>query len=75
MLVSCSLLCKKISHRKKFPSIVNSEIGYIGVKIGFEKIEEIGKESWISLSLCMKKSQVKQEKSSTTVKKYHTLER
>ena len=44
MLVSCSLLCKKISHRKKFPSIVNPNIGYIGIKMGFDKREEIGKE-------------------------------
>jgi len=38
-------LFKKISHRKKkFPPIVNPNIGYIGIKMGFDKIEEIGKE-------------------------------
>ena len=44
VLVSCSLLCKQIPHRKKFPPIVNLNIGYIGIKMGFDKREEIGKE-------------------------------
>ena len=44
MLVSCSLLGKKVSHRKKFPFIVNPNIGYIGIKMGFYKRVEMGKE-------------------------------